>query len=94
MSGQVDAVIGAFRNFELNQMTIEGIKGKCFYPEEEGVPPYDELIFIVNNKITNKYFSLLLSYFNLKLFINISSHSIWNIKQIFKFPKLKNVNFL
>ena len=54
MSGQVDAVIGAFRNFELNQMTIEGIKGKCFYPEEEGVPPYDELIFIVNNKITNK----------------------------------------
>ena len=51
MSGQVDAVIGAFRNFELNQMTIEGIKGKCFYPEEEGVPPYDELIFIVNNKI-------------------------------------------
>ena len=53
MSGQVDAVIGAFRNFELNQMTIEGIKGKCFYPEEEGVPPYDELIFIVNNKMIN-----------------------------------------
>ena len=26
MSGQVDAVIGAFRNFELNQMDIEGEK--------------------------------------------------------------------
>lgn len=48
MSGQVDAVIGAFRNFELNQMEIKGIKGRCFYPEEEGVPPYDELIYIAN----------------------------------------------
>ena len=46
MSGQVDAVIGAFRNFELNQMNIEGVEGKCFYIEEEGVPPYDELIFV------------------------------------------------
>ncbi len=54
MSGQVDAVIGAFRNFELNQMEIEGIQGKCFYVEEEGVPPYDELIFIVKNDKINK----------------------------------------
>ncbi len=48
MSGQVDAVIGAFRNFELNQMEIEGLKGRCFYPEEEGVPTYDELIYVAN----------------------------------------------
>jgi putative hydroxymethylpyrimidine transport system substrate-binding protein len=48
MSGQVDAVIGAFRNFELNQMEIEGIAGRCFYPEEEGVPTYDELIYVAN----------------------------------------------
>ena len=54
MSKQVDAVIGAYRNFELNQMKIEGVKGRCFYIEEEGVPPYDELIFIVNNKNINK----------------------------------------
>ena len=54
MSRQVDAVIGAYRNFELNQMKIEGVKGKCFYIEEEGVPPYDELIFIVNNKNINR----------------------------------------
>lgn len=49
LSGQVDAVIGAFRNFELNQMDIEGYPGKAFYPEEEGVPAYDELIVIANN---------------------------------------------
>ncbi|MGC1505345.1 MAG: ABC transporter substrate-binding protein [Sulfitobacter sp.] len=48
MSGQVDAVIGAFRNFELNQMEIEGVPGRCFYVEEEGLPPYDELIYVAN----------------------------------------------
>lgn len=48
MSGQVDAVIGAFRNFELNQMDIEGVPGTCFYVEEEGLPPYDELIYVAN----------------------------------------------
>ncbi len=46
MSGQVDAVIGAFRNFELNQMRLSGAKGRCIYPEEEGVPAYDELIYV------------------------------------------------
>lgn len=48
MSRQVDAVIGAFRNFELNQMDIEGVPGRCFYLEEEGMPAYDELIYIAN----------------------------------------------
>ena len=48
LSGQVDAVIGAFRNFELNQLAIEGHKGRAFYVEEEGVPSYDELILVAN----------------------------------------------
>ena len=51
ISGQVDAVIGAFRNFELNQMDIVGKPGKAFYPEEEGVPPYDELIVVTNKNL-------------------------------------------
>ncbi len=48
MSKQVDAVIGAFRNFELNQMDIEGVPGHCFYPEHQGIPAYDELIYVAN----------------------------------------------
>ncbi|MEM7268709.1 MAG: ABC transporter substrate-binding protein [Pseudomonadota bacterium] len=48
MSKQVDAVIGAFRNFELNQMEIDGVDGRCFYVEEEGLPSYDELIYVSN----------------------------------------------
>jgi putative hydroxymethylpyrimidine transport system substrate-binding protein len=49
MSRQVDAVIGAYRNFELNQMDIEGVKGNCFFVEEEGLPSYDELIYVANS---------------------------------------------
>ena len=49
LSGQVDAVIGAFRNFELNQMDIIGRPGIAFYPEEHGVPVYDELILVANS---------------------------------------------
>jgi len=51
MSKQVDAVIGAFRNFELNQMDIENVPGRCFYLEEEGLPAYDELIYVANPKM-------------------------------------------
>lgn len=49
LAGQVDAVIGAFRNFELNQLDIEGSPGRAFFPEEEGVPAYDELILVANS---------------------------------------------
>lgn len=45
-TGQTDAVIGAFRNFELNQMDIEGRPGRAFFVEEHGVPAYDELILV------------------------------------------------
>ena len=48
MSGQVDAVIGAYRNFELNQMDIHGMPGRAFYLEEEGIPAYDELIVVTH----------------------------------------------
>ncbi len=52
ISGQVDAVIGAFRNFELNQMDIVGKPGRAFYVEEHGVPAYDELILVARNDRT------------------------------------------
>jgi len=54
MSGQVDAVIGAYRNFELNQMEIEGVEGNCFFVEEEGLPAYDELIYVANTETMDK----------------------------------------
>lgn len=57
ITGSVDAVIGAFRNFELNQLDIEKHPGIAFYPEENGVPVYDELIFIAkNDRVDDKRF--------------------------------------
>ena len=46
IGGKVDATIGGYRNFELTQMKLEGHPGTAFYPEEHGVPAYDELILI------------------------------------------------
>ena len=54
LTGQTDAVIGAFRNFELNQMDLEGKPGRAFYVEEYGVPPYDELILIAHSARINE----------------------------------------
>jgi putative hydroxymethylpyrimidine transport system substrate-binding protein len=49
LSGATDAVIGAYRNFELNQMDIEGRPGRAFFVEEHGIPPYDELILVAHH---------------------------------------------
>lgn len=54
IAGQVDATIGGYRNFELTQMRLEGAKGRCFFVEEQGVPTYDELIFVANSKTVDK----------------------------------------
>ena len=46
LGGQVDAVVGAYRNFELFEMKLAGHPATLFFPEEHGVPPYDESIFV------------------------------------------------
>ena len=51
LSGKVDAVIGAYRNFELNQLDLAGHPGRAFYVEEEGVPAYDELILVTRRNL-------------------------------------------
>lgn len=48
LSGQVDATIGGYRNFEVTQMRLAGGEGRCLFLEEEGLPAYDELIFLAN----------------------------------------------
>lgn len=50
LSGQVDAVIGAFRNFELNQMDLANKPGRAFYPEQVGVPAYDEIVVVASRE--------------------------------------------
>ena len=50
LTRRVDAVIGAFRNFELFQLEIEGSKGRAFFLEEHGVPTHDALTFTANRE--------------------------------------------
>jgi len=51
ISGQVDAVIGAYRNFELNQMDIVERPGRGFFIEEHGIAPFDQLIYVTQNDL-------------------------------------------
>ena len=46
IGGQVDAVVGAYRNVESFEMQLAGHPGRLFFPEEHGVPAYDESIFV------------------------------------------------
>ncbi len=54
LSKQVDAVYGAYRNVELLQMEQEGVKGRAFYVEEQGMPHYDELIIVARKDKINR----------------------------------------
>lgn len=53
IGGKVDATLGGFRNFELTQMRIEGHEGRSFFPEEHGVPVYDELIYVTRDALAS-----------------------------------------
>ena len=46
MSKQVDGVIGAFRNFELNDLELHKAKGRIWLVEKHGVPTYEELVIL------------------------------------------------
>ncbi|MCC6983585.1 MAG: ABC transporter substrate-binding protein [Bauldia sp.] len=49
MSGQVEAAIDGYRNIELTQLELQGFEAMAFFPEEHGVPLYDELIYVTHS---------------------------------------------
>lgn len=51
LTGRVDAVVGAYRNYEINELALEGAKAGYFPIEKYGVPDYYELVFITNDKM-------------------------------------------
>lgn len=48
MAGQVDAVIGGYRNIEALELQQQGKQPVVFDVEDYGVPAYDELIIVAN----------------------------------------------
>jgi putative hydroxymethylpyrimidine transport system substrate-binding protein len=53
LSKKVDAVTGIMRTFEVIQMEINKHPVRTFFPEENGMPTYEELIYVVNKKHMN-----------------------------------------
>jgi putative hydroxymethylpyrimidine transport system substrate-binding protein len=53
LTHRVDAVIGVMRNFELIEMALAGHPARAFYAEENGMPPYDELVIVANRQHLN-----------------------------------------
>lgn len=53
LSHKVDAVTGMMRTFEVIQMELAGHPVRIFLPEQNGMPNYSELIFVINNQHTH-----------------------------------------
>jgi putative hydroxymethylpyrimidine transport system substrate-binding protein len=50
LAGKIDGFTGGMRNFEPFQLRQVGEKPRLFFPEKNGFPLYDELIFVTNKK--------------------------------------------
>jgi putative hydroxymethylpyrimidine transport system substrate-binding protein len=48
LSKRVDAITGISRNFEIPELNLAGAPTRVFYPENNGVPRFDALIFLAN----------------------------------------------
>lgn len=53
LSHHVDAISDAQYNFEIPELALAKHPARVFYPEKNGVPPYDELIFLANRHCIN-----------------------------------------
>lgn len=92
MSKQVDAVIGAFRNFELNQLKLENQAGIAFFPEDYGVPKYDELIVVANKETISqeKYKKFVKSLQEASIYIKENPEKSWETFVSYKPKELDN----
>ncbi len=50
LAGQVDAVLGAFWNYEGTQLRLRGRRPDIIRIEQAGIPPYDELVLVANEE--------------------------------------------
>ena len=54
LTGKVDAVVGAYWNYEINELALEGKEAGYFPVEKHGVPDYYELVFITSDGTLKK----------------------------------------
>ena len=53
LAGQVDAVIGGYRNIEALELKLQGKDPQVMNVEDYGVPAYDELVIVANRDEAN-----------------------------------------
>lgn len=53
LAGQVDAVIGGYRNIEALELKLQGKRPVVMNVEDYGVPAYDELVIVANKAEVN-----------------------------------------
>lgn len=54
LAGQVDAVIGGYRNIEAEELRLQGKDPVVLNVEDYGVPAYDELVIVANRDSVNE----------------------------------------
>lgn len=53
LTGNIQAITGGMRNVEPILMEMNGHPARLFYPEKNGIPTYDELIFVAHKDHAN-----------------------------------------
>ena len=53
LTGNVDAVMGAYRTFERLEIELQGRQTGVFFLEENNIPVYDEIVMLAQNKNRN-----------------------------------------
>lgn len=91
LSKRVDAISGIGRNFEVPEMQQMGKKIRVFYPENNGVPNFDALIFLANRHHLNnpKLLAFLQAINEAMLYINNHPIKSWQLL-IKHHPELNN----
>ena len=54
LTGRVDAVLGAFWNYEGTELRLKGKRPRIIRMEQAGVPTYDELVLVANADALNR----------------------------------------
>ena len=100
LSKRVNAVYGMMRNVEPIQLERRGIKTSLFYPEDNGVPMYSELLFVVKKGHANdeKIINFLKSIKQGVDYINKNPEESWDLiakrfrNNLAMTPKMKRIN--
>lgn len=80
IAGRVDAIIGAYRNVESNEILEQGLKPTILRMEDLGVPPYDELVILArrDHAHQSKYLAFLNALKEATAYLKVHPEETWS----------------